>query len=173
MINQNRETKTSQSSPPEHLKIGENSALDGQLTELAAELEIKLKQRDSQLEFRLNEIMSNFDKDKFSLSGLVHNVQTRLNLVESSLHRLGSESERELDKRIRSYFPCTFRRTGRSYESQEMYNCFTCKFEASKVVCRNCIDICHKGHNTKLKSNSGFCGRKFTLKIQRIEIESI
>ena len=138
------------------MKIGGKSAENGQLS---AELENKLKQRDSHLEFRLNEIVSNMEKDRFNLSGLVHNVQTRLNLVEAAMHRVESESVRKVDERIKSYLPCTFKRTGRTHVDQPMFNCITCKFEGGKVTCSNCIEICHKGHNTKLSSNRGFCGR--------------
>ena len=116
-----------------------------------------LWQRDSQLEFRLNEIMASFERDKGGLSGMLHNVQTRLNLVESGLERLGSDCGRMVDERIKSYFPCTFLRTGRSYIEQEVYNCITCNFKNDKVTCKNCMEICHKGHKTVLKSKNGFC----------------
>lgn len=120
-------------------------------------MEKKLAQRDSQLEFRLNEIVSGFSKDKFELSATMHNIQTRLALVESGLDRLGSGNEQMVDQRIKSFFPCTFKKTKRTYIDQDVYNCKTCNFVGNRVACKNCIMICHRGHETSYKSGSGFC----------------
>eukprot|EP01096_Ripella_sp_DP13-Kostka_P003623 TRINITY_DN1544_c3_g1_i5.p1 TRINITY_DN1544_c3_g1~~TRINITY_DN1544_c3_g1_i5.p1 ORF type:complete len:4907 (+),score=2611.56 TRINITY_DN1544_c3_g1_i5:95-14722(+) len=56
---------------------------------------------------------------------------------------------------------CTFTSSGRNYEDQHWYFCYTCNLTERKGVCSKCALICHRGHDLSYSKHSSFycdCG---------------
>lgn len=53
---------------------------------------------------------------------------------------------------------CTFYRTGKNFELQHWYMCYTCKMDGNSGCCSVCIRKCHAGHHVAYaKKSSFFC----------------
>lgn len=53
---------------------------------------------------------------------------------------------------------CTFLRTGKKYEDQHWYYCYTCGLTGNTGVCAVCVRVCHKDHHViYCKKSTFFC----------------
>lgn len=53
---------------------------------------------------------------------------------------------------------CTFEITKRNYKPQHCYTCNTCGVYPPQVLCDNCVEICHKGHDVvDIGFSNAFC----------------
>ena len=54
---------------------------------------------------------------------------------------------------------CSITKTGISYQyKQEWYKCETCSFKDDEVVCKICIETCHKNHSVNYYGvTNGYC----------------
>jgi len=86
--------------------------------------------------------------------------------VISAIHESATEGDLETLKRLVQDLDdknppidsCTFAKTGRQYEAQDMYKCHTCEFANDQVICPICAITCHANHDiTYIYSNGGFC----------------
>jgi len=57
---------------------------------------------------------------------------------------------------------CTFKATGKNFELQNWYHCYTCGLVDNEGCCESCAAVCHAGHTlSEMKSSSHFycdCG---------------
>jgi len=51
---------------------------------------------------------------------------------------------------------CTFIRTGKEYQEQHWYYCYTCGLTGNSGVCAICVRTCHKGHHVIYSRKSTF-----------------
>jgi hypothetical protein len=59
---------------------------------------------------------------------------------------------------------CTYHRTGKDYELQHWYYCYTCGLMGSKGACSVCARRCHKGHQVVYSRKGNFfcdCGDRY------------
>ena len=53
---------------------------------------------------------------------------------------------------------CTFIRTGKKFEEQHWYYCYTCGLTGNTGVCAVCVRVCHAGHHViYCKKSTFFC----------------
>jgi hypothetical protein len=53
---------------------------------------------------------------------------------------------------------CTYAEHGEMYFVQPMWHCRTCGLLEGKVVCKNCVEKCHRGHNLEFAGElEGYC----------------
>ena len=53
---------------------------------------------------------------------------------------------------------CTFIRTGKKYEEQHWYYCYTCGLTGNTGVCAVCVRVCHQGHHViYCRKSTFFC----------------
>ena len=53
---------------------------------------------------------------------------------------------------------CTFYKTGKSYETQLIGQCFDCFTEKNHAICFNCLQKCHNGHHiSNIRTANAFC----------------
>lgn len=66
-----------------------------------------------------------------------------------------SESDQETEE------ACTYRQTGREYQLQHWYYCYTCDLTGSRGCCSICVRRCHSGHQVVYSRKANFfcdCG---------------
>jgi hypothetical protein len=66
-----------------------------------------------------------------------------------------TESEQDTEE------TCTYRQTGREYQMQHWYYCYTCDLVGSKGCCSVCVRRCHAGHQVAYSRKANFfcdCG---------------
>ena len=53
---------------------------------------------------------------------------------------------------------CTYMRTGKNFEPQHWYYCYTCGLTGDSGACSVCVKVCHAGHHVVYaKKSSFFC----------------